>query len=61
MLTTQLKTVPLGETGLETSRIGFGAWAIGGGGWEAGSGPQDDDESIAAIHQALEQLERSGR
>jgi aryl-alcohol dehydrogenase-like predicted oxidoreductase len=55
MTQTQLKTVPLGETGLEITRIGFGAWAIGGGGWEFGWGPQEDEESIAAIHRALEQ------
>jgi aryl-alcohol dehydrogenase-like predicted oxidoreductase len=35
--------------------VGFGAWAIGGGGWEFGWGPQDDEQSIAAIHHALEQ------
>jgi aryl-alcohol dehydrogenase-like predicted oxidoreductase len=52
---TQLKTARLGETGLEITRIGFGAWALGGGGWEFGWGPQDDDESLAAIHHALEQ------
>lgn len=34
--------------------IGFGAWAIGGSGWQFGWGPQDDMESIAAIHSALE-------
>ena len=55
MQKTQLKTAPLGTTGLEITRIGFGAWAIGGGGWEAGWGPQDDDESVAAIVHALEQ------
>lgn len=44
----------LGETGLEISVVGFGAWAIGGGGWEWGWGPQDDVDSIAAIHKALE-------
>jgi aryl-alcohol dehydrogenase-like predicted oxidoreductase len=49
-----LKTVSLGETGMEITRVGFGAWAIGGGGWEFGWGPQSDDESIAAIHRALE-------
>jgi aryl-alcohol dehydrogenase-like predicted oxidoreductase len=53
--TTQLTTTTLGETGLEITRVGFGAWAIGGGGWEFGWGPQQDDESIAAIHRALEQ------
>ena len=52
--TTKLTTAQLGNTGLDITRVGFGAWAIGGGGWEAGWGPQDDDESIAAIGRALE-------
>jgi aryl-alcohol dehydrogenase-like predicted oxidoreductase len=39
---------------LEITRVGFGAWAIGGGGWEFGWGPQQDEESIGAIHRALE-------
>jgi aryl-alcohol dehydrogenase-like predicted oxidoreductase len=51
---TQLATTPLGTTGMEITRLGFGAWAIGGGGWEAGWGPQEDDDSIAAIRRALE-------
>jgi aryl-alcohol dehydrogenase-like predicted oxidoreductase len=51
----QLKTTPLGDTGLEITRVGFGAWAIGGGGWEFGWGCQEDDQSIAAIHRALDQ------
>lgn len=51
---TALPTVPLGRTGLEITRVGFGAWAIGGGGWEYGWGPQDDEQSVAAIHRALE-------
>jgi len=54
MFQTQLKTTQLGGTGLEITRVGFGAWAIGGGGWEFGWGPQDDEESIAAIHRGLE-------
>jgi aryl-alcohol dehydrogenase-like predicted oxidoreductase len=54
MQKTQLPTSPLGATGLEITRVGFGAWAIGGGGWEFGWGPQHDDESIAAIHRALD-------
>ncbi len=49
-----LRTRPLGRTGLEITRIGFGAWAIGGGGWEFGWGPQDEDASIRAIHRALD-------
>jgi aryl-alcohol dehydrogenase-like predicted oxidoreductase len=54
MQQTQLSTTELGSTGLEITRIGFGAWAIGGGGWEAGWGPQDDEASIATIQRALE-------
>jgi len=49
-----LNTSPLGQTGLEITRVGFGAWAIGGGGWEFGWGPQDDEQSLDAIHRALE-------
>ena len=52
---TALRTAQLGGTGLEITRVGFGAWAIGGGGWEFGWGPQDDEQSVAAIHHALEQ------
>ena len=51
---TQLATAELGATGLRITRVGFGAWAIGGGGWEFGWGPQDDEQSIAAIQHALE-------
>ena len=47
-----LKT--LGNSDLHLTPIGFGAWAIGGGNWEFAWGPQDDDESIGAIHRALE-------
>jgi aryl-alcohol dehydrogenase-like predicted oxidoreductase len=56
MKTTQisLKTTQLGQTGLEITRVGFGAWALGGGDWEHGWGPQDDQQSIDAIHHALE-------
>jgi aryl-alcohol dehydrogenase-like predicted oxidoreductase len=54
MQTTQLKTTQLGQTGLEITRVGFGAWAIGGGGWEFGWGPQQDEQSIAAIQRAVE-------
>jgi len=51
---TPLGTALLGKTGLDITRVGFGAWAIGGGGWEMGWGPQVDDDSIAAIHRALD-------
>jgi aryl-alcohol dehydrogenase-like predicted oxidoreductase len=53
MYATQLRTSQLGNTGLEITRVGFGGWAIGGG-WEFGWGPQQDDESIAAIHRAVD-------
>src|SRR5215207_9322061 len=51
---TALKTTQLGTTGLDITRVGFGAWAIGGGGWEFAWGAQDDEESLAAIDRALE-------
>jgi len=44
----------LGNSDLQLTPIGFGAWAIGGGNWEFGWGPQDDEQSIAAIHAALD-------
>ncbi len=40
---------PLGSTGYQVSTISFGAWAIGGS-W----GNVDDDESIAALHNAID-------
>lgn len=51
---TKLETVQLGATGMEITRVGFGAWAIGGGGWEFGWGPQEDGASIQAIQHATE-------
>src|SRR5580692_4176399 len=44
----------LGNSDLQLTSIGFGAWAIGGGNWEFAWGPQDDNASIAAIHRALD-------
>jgi aryl-alcohol dehydrogenase-like predicted oxidoreductase len=44
----------LGNSDLHLTPIGFGAWAIGGGNWEFAWGPQDDNESIEAIHRALD-------
>jgi aryl-alcohol dehydrogenase-like predicted oxidoreductase len=51
---TELTSTQLGGTGLEITRVGFGAWALGGAGYDWGWGAQDDDDSIAAIHHALE-------
>ena len=49
-----LRTTQLGLTGMEITRVGFGAWALGGGGFEWSWGAQDDEDSIATIHRALE-------
>src|SRR4051812_14140406 len=48
-----LQRTTLGTTGYDITRVGLGAWAIGGGNWQGGWGAQDDRESIAAIHHAL--------
>jgi len=48
-----MKTRTLGNSDLQITPIGFGAWAIGGN-WKFGWGAQDDAASIAAIHRALE-------
>ena len=44
----------LGNSGLEFSTIGLGTWAIGGSGWAFSWGEQDDRDSIAAIHRAVD-------
>jgi aryl-alcohol dehydrogenase-like predicted oxidoreductase len=53
-MTTSLPTARLGWTDMELTRVGFGAWAIGGGGWAYAWGGQDDADSIAAIRAAVE-------
>jgi len=52
--TTPLPTLRLGRTDMDITRVGFGAWAVGGGGWAFAWGDQDDRESIAAIRHAIE-------
>jgi aryl-alcohol dehydrogenase-like predicted oxidoreductase len=47
-------TRPLGNSDLQISAIGIGAWAIGGGGWAFSWSDQDDNVSIRAIHAALD-------
>jgi aryl-alcohol dehydrogenase-like predicted oxidoreductase len=49
-----MATRVLGNSDLHISPIGFGAWALGGPGWEFSWGAQDDQDSIASIHRALE-------
>ena len=48
-----MKTRILGQSDLSITRIGIGAWAIGGGQWEFGWGAQDDAQSIEAIRAGL--------
>ncbi len=50
---TTLPTTPLGPTDMQITRVGFGAWAIGGAGWAFGWGAQDDAEAVAAIRHAV--------
>jgi len=49
-----METRKLRNSDLRITRVGFGAWAIGGGGWEFAWGSQDDADSVDAIHKALE-------
>jgi aryl-alcohol dehydrogenase-like predicted oxidoreductase len=49
-----MKTRKLGNSDLRITPVGYGAWAIGGSGWQFAWGSQDDNDSIAAIHRALE-------
>jgi aryl-alcohol dehydrogenase-like predicted oxidoreductase len=49
-----MQTRLLGNSDLNITPVGYGAWAIGGSGWQFAWGSQDDDDSIAAIHRALE-------
>ena len=51
---TSMKTKQLGHSDLFITPVGFGSWAIGGSGWQFAWGKQNDDDSIAAIHRALE-------
>jgi aryl-alcohol dehydrogenase-like predicted oxidoreductase len=49
-----METRMLGNSDLHITRVGYGAWAIGGGGWQFAWGSQDDNDSMAAIHRSLE-------
>ena len=51
---TSLPTKKLGKDGPDITRVGFGAWAIGGGGWSFGWGPQEDSASIATMRRSWE-------
>ncbi|HWW00343.1 MAG TPA: aldo/keto reductase [Candidatus Acidoferrum sp.] len=49
-----MKTKQLGNSDLFITPVGFGSWAIGGAGWQFAWGKQNDADSVAAIHRALE-------
>ncbi|MFE0374111.1 aldo/keto reductase [Streptomyces inhibens] len=53
MSATNLPALPLGTTGMDITRVGFGSWAVSGAGWRFAWGATDDDESIAAIRHAV--------
>jgi len=44
----------LGNSDLMITPIGIGAWAMGGGGWQFAWGPQEDKDSVEAIHAGLD-------
>lgn len=44
----------LGNSDLEITSLGVGAWAMGGGGWEFAWGEQNDQDSVGAIKAALD-------
>jgi aryl-alcohol dehydrogenase-like predicted oxidoreductase len=49
-----MKYRKLGSSGLEVSEVGFGAWAIGGDAHGNSYGPTRDEDSLQAIHAALD-------
>jgi aryl-alcohol dehydrogenase-like predicted oxidoreductase len=36
--------IPLGNTGMDITRLGFGSWAVSGSGWTFSWGATDDAE-----------------
>lgn len=49
-----MQTRTLGNSDLNITPVGYGAWAVGGSGWQFAWGAQNDNDSIAAIHRSLE-------
>ncbi len=49
-----MQTRKLGNSDMQITPVGYGAWAAGGTGYDFAWGPQDDADSIAAIHRSLE-------
>lgn len=53
-MTLDMRTAPLGHTGLDITRVGFGSWAMSGPNSPSYWGPQDDEVSIATIRHAID-------
>lgn len=49
-----METRRLGHTDLHLTVIGLGTWAMGGGDWTFGWGPQETQDSLAAVHAAAD-------
>jgi aryl-alcohol dehydrogenase-like predicted oxidoreductase len=49
-----MQTRKLGNSDMNITTVGFGSWAAGGSGWDFAWGTQEDADSIAAIHRALD-------
>src|SRR5215471_2848311 len=49
-----MQTNQLGNSDLQITPLGIGAWAMGGSGWQFSWSDQDDNDSITAIHAALD-------
>jgi aryl-alcohol dehydrogenase-like predicted oxidoreductase len=49
-----METRQLGNSDLQITALGIGAWAIGGSGWNGSMGPQNEADSVPAIHAALD-------
>src|SRR3984957_3388686 len=49
-----MQTRQLGSSDLHITPLGIGAWAMGGAGWAFSWGPQDDNDSIAAIRAGVD-------
>ncbi|HMV84492.1 MAG TPA: aldo/keto reductase [Blastocatellia bacterium] len=49
-----MQTKQLGNSDLHITPLGIGAWAMGGAGWAFAWSGQDDNQSISAIHAALD-------
>ena len=50
-----MEKAPLGRTGMDITRVGIGAFAMGGARWSHAWSEQNDDDSVATLRYALEQ------